>query len=105
MRLRLQHLEHRLLRKAAVLDPWRTVEDGNAFDEAENELPENLLEPGRSRLRPGRDDDVALTKPEVVPAPGIHGVIADFARRLQPSVQKRLIVRHPLIHSSNSVSV
>src|SRR3546814_7243135 len=58
----------------------------------EDQLPDDLLDPGRARLGVGCDDNVVVAEPEVVPDRRIEVMIVEFPGLLRPCLHCRL---HP----------
>ncbi len=71
--------EFHLFRRNAHVEPWRHFRYGKALLAIEDQLAKDLLNPRRPRLGIGRDDDVVVTKLEVVPDRRVEMVIVKFA--------------------------
>ena len=77
-------VHHGLERWKHHVEPRRHFRDRQVFLAIEDHLADDLLHPGRAGFRPGTDDDVVVTKLEIVPYPRVEESIVDFPRLRRP---------------------
>src|SRR5262245_3146092 len=71
-------------RREAKIDPRRKLGNLDGLRSFENQLSDDLLNPGGAGLAVGGDDDIAFAKLEVIPYRRVHVMVVDFAALYWP---------------------
>jgi hypothetical protein len=85
VRLRLHHRQLHLLRGNAQVQPRGHLGHLELRVRPQQHLGDDLLHPGRAGLGVGRDDDVVVAEPEVVPDRRIEVVVVQLPRLCWPN--------------------
>lgn len=85
MGLRFERWKLHVLGWKPKIDPWGQLRHVDTSLTVEDQLCEDLLNPGRSGLRIGGDDDVIIPEVKIVPQRGIEMIVVKLARLVRPS--------------------